>query len=481
MTPLAALLRQTADPAPAAALLARVRIGDPAAFAELVRRHGRLVWAACRHQTRSAADADDCFQAVWLALARRPAAVRDPARLAAFLHAVAVRVCRKHRLAASRRVAREAACAVPDRSTAVPDSAWDRALAAVHEEVAALPEPLRVAFVRCCLDGQGVTEAAADLGWKLGTLSGRLTRAKQRLMKRLGARGLAAVPAAGAAVPPAVAGRALDLFAGPVPASLLSLSHGVILMSRWKIMAAGLVLAGGLGAGVGGWRATAQDKPAAAKAVPTPAPMVAMQGTISFTGNANRWEYDYLSHAVPAAGASKAEFETLLRGKEDEGWWFVGVIPIKWEAGNPGGPPGPTGTLPTAVFRRPARQVVRVTQTTDGKLSFSAANGLATIPLASPADRIAALEKELAVLKAAQAAEARTVRTYHQNNLSLGVDELATLLSKLGKRQFADGRLVVTVGTGNGGSLTVTGDREVQEWADRVLEVLTAIDRPLAK
>ena len=71
----------------------------------------------------------------------------------------------------------------------VPDAAWDAALAAVHEEVARLPDALRVPFVLCCLEGRGVTEAAARLGWKLGTLSGRLTRAKQAVLARLGRSG----------------------------------------------------------------------------------------------------------------------------------------------------------------------------------------------------------------------------------------------------------------------------------------------------
>ena len=91
----------------------------------------------------------------------------------------------------SRRSARERAAAVSERNGhAVADSAWDRALAAVHEEVGRLPESLRVPFVLCCLEGKGATEAAEQLGWKLGTLSGRLTRAKDAVLARLDARGL---------------------------------------------------------------------------------------------------------------------------------------------------------------------------------------------------------------------------------------------------------------------------------------------------
>src|SRR5439155_9806911 len=58
-------------------------------------------------------------------------------------------------------------------------------------EVQRLPEKYRAAFVLCYLEGKTNEEAAQELGCPKGTILSRLSRARERLRKRLDRRGLA--------------------------------------------------------------------------------------------------------------------------------------------------------------------------------------------------------------------------------------------------------------------------------------------------
>lgn len=219
---------------------------DERAFAEVVRRHGPVVWGACRRMLPDPADSEDAFQAAFLVLVRR--GYRTPAPLGPWLHRVAVLTARGVRRRNARRLAR--ARPLPADLPAPP------APAPVELDglLVRLPEKYRAAIVLCCLEGLTEREAAGRVGCPVGTLSARLSRGLARLRALIGAdpRVLLATAAAGAvpaaaaaaAVRTAVVARAAEV--GVIPYAVSSLSERVVRMFWLKTgvrVAAGLAMA----------------------------------------------------------------------------------------------------------------------------------------------------------------------------------------------------------------------------------------------
>lgn len=141
-------------------LLTAYHTGDHEAYAVLVARHEGVVRAACRRQA-AAADIDDCVQAVFLVLARRPASATRAPALAAWLLRVASYVCRRAQRAAVRRRRAERSAAAQPRATETPDN---EALDQLDDCLLRLPERQRIAVSLHYLAGKAPEEIAAALG-----------------------------------------------------------------------------------------------------------------------------------------------------------------------------------------------------------------------------------------------------------------------------------------------------------------------------
>src|SRR5262245_2980969 len=151
----ATLAHGPGGPSADAELLGRyVAAGDGEAFAEIVRRHGPLVWAVCRDRLPPA-DAEDAFQATFLVLARKAGGIAKRTSLASWLSGVARRVVLQAR---RRRPTGELPADLPAR--AEPDAAAREERAVVAAAVDRLPEKYRLPVLLCYYQGLTNEEAA---------------------------------------------------------------------------------------------------------------------------------------------------------------------------------------------------------------------------------------------------------------------------------------------------------------------------------
>ncbi len=218
-----------------AELLSRWVAGrDEAAFELLLWRHGPMVLGLCRRLLAHEADAEDAFQATFLALVRHGSAVGKREAVGAWLYKVAYRVALRLRAGAARRPTFDPrAMDLPAPQTA---GRADDFRTVLDEEVGRLPARYRAPFVLCHLEGRSGEEAARELGCPVGTVHSRLSRARRRLRDRLARRGIAlsaGALAAGGAVPAALVGSTIRLVrpfaageAGVVPVRLAALAEG---------------------------------------------------------------------------------------------------------------------------------------------------------------------------------------------------------------------------------------------------------------
>jgi RNA polymerase sigma factor (sigma-70 family) len=237
---------------------------DEVAFGALVARHGPMVLGVCRGLLDDPHDVEDAFQATFLVLVRKAKGLRDRDLLGQWLYGVARRVALRARADLSRRRARERpVCEVEAEPVATLNAELRELQVLIREEVDRLSSNDRMAVVLCYLEGLSHEEAASRLGWPIGTVKGRLSRAREKLRERLTRRGVAMpsgafatnlVPGVSTAIPPELlrstvqasiqlmSGKALT--AGIVSANAMTLMEGVIgamFTTKLKLTAMALV------------------------------------------------------------------------------------------------------------------------------------------------------------------------------------------------------------------------------------------------
>lgn len=164
---------------------------DERAFATLVRRHGALVWGVCWRALRHTEDAEDCFQATFVVLARRVGSVRWHESIANWLYGVAWRMSAEAKARRTRRRERERQEMVMPEESPMPDDATRDLCSALDEELRKLPPRYQDPLLLCYLEGRTTDQAAHLLGWSQRTLERRLAQGRDLLRARLMRRGLA--------------------------------------------------------------------------------------------------------------------------------------------------------------------------------------------------------------------------------------------------------------------------------------------------
>ena len=233
------------SPLPDSALLQAWQAGDQEAFGTLIARHHGVVRAACARQA-APGDCDDCVQAVFLVLVRRPGAAAKAPALVAWLLRTATLVCHHSRRAAEHRRRNEAAAAaLAANEHAAPTTAMPAALDHLDACLQRLPEKQRAAVTMHYLAGQDAAEVATALGTSRANAYMLLSRGLTGLRALLAQRGVALGSTAlvgllsgeaQAAIAPQPVGIISSLTSSPTPAAV-ALAEGVATsMSRPSVL-----------------------------------------------------------------------------------------------------------------------------------------------------------------------------------------------------------------------------------------------------
>ncbi|MFH1023404.1 MAG: sigma-70 family RNA polymerase sigma factor [Planctomycetota bacterium] len=254
-------------------LVARYIAGrDEAAFAEIVRRHGPLVAGVARRILGSAEDAEDVFQATFLILARKAAAIRRQESLPGWLSRVAYHSALRVRRRRAARVEAEKQVMRNTSHAGEMDRVGLDIAPVLDEEMNRLPEKYRAPVVLCLVENRTHELASREVGVNLPAFRKRLGKAREMLRARLARRGVVVSVAilgtwmaeqARASVPDGWVKTALKNSSGSLPGAVLAsgasegaltIMEDVMKMMMWRkigaIAASVLVVVGLAGGGI---------------------------------------------------------------------------------------------------------------------------------------------------------------------------------------------------------------------------------------
>jgi RNA polymerase sigma factor (sigma-70 family) len=179
-------------------LMRFVRHRDQCAFAEIVERHGRLVWMVGNQVLQNHQDVEDVFQATFLILAQRARTIRISDSVAAWLYKVAMRTA----FSARRKRAQRREEHLVEEPSSPADSMRtidDREMIYVLlQEMRTLPERYQTPLVMRYLEGQSRRAIAEQTDSTVSQVQGRLARGRRLLRSRFLRRGVSLSMATGA-------------------------------------------------------------------------------------------------------------------------------------------------------------------------------------------------------------------------------------------------------------------------------------------
>lgn len=176
-------------------LLARLKAGDRAAFAELVEEHSSRIYGQALRMMQDPAEAEEILQETFLQVVRHIENFRGQSQLGTWLYRIATNQALM-RLRRNRPPSLPLEEAGPDGvETLLPSADWStrpeselldqEARDEMEQAIADLPENLRIVFLMRDVEGLSTAETAEALDLSISAVKSRLLRARLKLRNEL--------------------------------------------------------------------------------------------------------------------------------------------------------------------------------------------------------------------------------------------------------------------------------------------------------